>query len=298
MFVNCGKESSMKKTGLNFILRCKSGWAGPPSRTDSLCSDTDVEINEMHVGMKVWQLASSEQITYVQDQTHVSKAIYKAFISHVRWLISYEMVGWHHWFSGYELGQTVSNGKGQGGLACCSPWGCKELDTTWWLNNNTTTHPMGRDTAGFRALDRESHFWGKIILMEGKLELSDYIYIFNSWVLMKWKEAFILLSFFLKKYLFIWLCWHMDLHCSAWAPSLWRIGSIVAVWGLSCLVVCGILVTWPGIVPESPALQGRFLTPGPSGKSLYCFHVKQTHKHISASSYLKILKLKVSTEMS
>ena len=126
--------------------------------------------------------------------------------------------------------------------------------------------------------------------MEGKLELSDYIYIFNSWVLMKWKEAFILLSFFLKKYLFIWLCWHVDLHCSAWAPSLWRIGSIVAVWGLSCLVVCGILVTWPGIIPESPALQGRFLTPGPSGKSLYCFHVKQTHKHISASSYLKILK--------
>ena len=25
---------------------------------------------------------------------------------------------------------------GQGGLVCCSPWGCKELDMTGWLNNN------------------------------------------------------------------------------------------------------------------------------------------------------------------
>ena len=28
------------------------------------------------------------------------------------------------------------SGEGQGSLACCSPWGCKELDTTWQLNNN------------------------------------------------------------------------------------------------------------------------------------------------------------------
>ena len=27
-------------------------------------------------------------------------------------------------------------GEGQGSLVCCSPWGCKELDTTWRLNNN------------------------------------------------------------------------------------------------------------------------------------------------------------------
>jgi len=26
----------------------------------------------------------------------------------------------------------------QGGLACCSPWGCKELDTTQWLNSNNS----------------------------------------------------------------------------------------------------------------------------------------------------------------
>ena len=38
-----------------------------------------------------------------------------------------EMAGWHH-----RLDPGV--GDGQGGLACCSPWGRKESDTTEWLN--------------------------------------------------------------------------------------------------------------------------------------------------------------------
>ena len=46
-----------------------------------------------------------------------------------------EMVGWHHRCNGHELGQTSGDDEGQGGLLCCSPWGCKELDTTGRLNN-------------------------------------------------------------------------------------------------------------------------------------------------------------------
>ena len=45
-----------------------------------------------------------------------------------------EIVGWHHWFDGHEFEQAPGVGDGQGSLACCSPWGCKELDTTEWLN--------------------------------------------------------------------------------------------------------------------------------------------------------------------
>ena len=45
-----------------------------------------------------------------------------------------EMVGWHHWLDGHEFEQTPGAGEGQGNLACCSPWGHKELDTTEWLN--------------------------------------------------------------------------------------------------------------------------------------------------------------------
>ena len=47
-----------------------------------------------------------------------------------------EMDGWHHRCNGHEHGQTSGDGEGQEGLACCSPWGHKELDTTGWLNNN------------------------------------------------------------------------------------------------------------------------------------------------------------------
>ena len=42
-----------------------------------------------------------------------------------------EMVGWHHQLNGHhEFEQTPGAGEGQGGLACCSPWGRKELDMT------------------------------------------------------------------------------------------------------------------------------------------------------------------------
>ena len=44
-------------------------------------------------------------------------------------------------------------------------------------------------------------------------------------------------------------------------------GSVVATCQPSCPAARGILVPWPGIELKSPALQGRFLTTGPSGKS-------------------------------
>ena len=45
-----------------------------------------------------------------------------------------KMVGWHHWLDGHEFEQALGVGEGQGSLACCSPWGHKELDMTERLN--------------------------------------------------------------------------------------------------------------------------------------------------------------------
>ena len=45
-----------------------------------------------------------------------------------------EMVEWHHRLDEYEFEQDLGVGDGQGGLVCCSPWGCKESDTTERLN--------------------------------------------------------------------------------------------------------------------------------------------------------------------
>ena len=42
----------------------------------------------------------------------------------------------HHRLNGYEFEQTLGDTEGQGSLTCCSPQGCKELDTSQWLNNN------------------------------------------------------------------------------------------------------------------------------------------------------------------
>ena len=41
-----------------------------------------------------------------------------------------EMVGWHHRLDGHEFEQALGVGDGQGSLACCSPWVCKESDMT------------------------------------------------------------------------------------------------------------------------------------------------------------------------
>ena len=48
----------------------------------------------------------------------------------MRWL------EWHHQCKEHELGQTLRDDEGQGGLACFSPWGHKESDTTGQLSKN------------------------------------------------------------------------------------------------------------------------------------------------------------------
>ena len=47
-----------------------------------------------------------------------------------------EMVGWHHRLDGHEFKQTPGDGERQESLACCSPWGHRESDTTEQPNNN------------------------------------------------------------------------------------------------------------------------------------------------------------------
>ena len=41
-----------------------------------------------------------------------------------------EIVGWHHKLNGHEFEQVPGDREGRGSLACCSPWGCRELNVT------------------------------------------------------------------------------------------------------------------------------------------------------------------------
>ena len=57
----------------------------------------------------------------------------------------HEMVRQHYQLNGRESEQTPENSDDQGGLACCSPWGCKESDTNLateqqWKFKHTHTH--------------------------------------------------------------------------------------------------------------------------------------------------------------
>ena len=52
------------------------------------------------------------------------------------------MVEWHHLLNGHEFEQAPRDRGGQGSLACCSPWGHKELVMTERLNS-TRQPPWG-----------------------------------------------------------------------------------------------------------------------------------------------------------
>ena len=62
------------------------------------------------------------------------------------------MVGWHQRLDGHEFEQALGAGDGQGGLAYCSPWGHKELDTTERLNS---TDHCGLEQSWERALGKQ-----------------------------------------------------------------------------------------------------------------------------------------------
>ena len=53
-----------------------------------------------------------------------------------------EMVGWHHQLNEHGFGWTLGVCDGQEGLACCSSWGCKESETTEWLNWTELNSPI------------------------------------------------------------------------------------------------------------------------------------------------------------
>ena len=58
----------------------------------------------------------------------------KDWVQEAKGMTEDEMVGWHHLLDGHELEHAPGVGDGQGSLLCWSPWGCKESETTEWLN--------------------------------------------------------------------------------------------------------------------------------------------------------------------
>ena len=76
------------------------------------------------------------------------------------------MVGWHLRLNGHESEHALGDGR-QGSLACCSPWGRKELDTTERLNSNKKSD------------EKKKKFWTPVIYFM-ILEFA-IIYVFCPW---------------------------------------------------------------------------------------------------------------------
>ena len=82
------------------------------------------------------------------------------------------MVGWHHHFDEHEFEQALGVGDGQGSLACCSPWGRTESDTTEQLNRTTgftESYLCGEKTSQIwchKCCECGSYFWDFVLFLK------------------------------------------------------------------------------------------------------------------------------------
>ena len=156
-----------------------------------------------------------------------------------------EMVGWHHWFSGRELGQTPGDGEGQGDLACCSPWCCSQT----WLSDWTTTTMQ----CNIKAFHHISHLTGVKIDSIVHWYYENVFSFFNFYLFLLGCAMSLLLHVG-----FVWLqraeggrkgllssC-SVQSYCggfsSCWTRPLGTQASVVVMHRLSCPGACGIFL--------------------------------------------------------
>ena len=85
-----------------------------------------------------------------------------------------EMVGWHHQLDGHEFEKALGVGDGQGSLACCSPWGCKESDMT--EPPNWTEQPGSRSQKTVR-FSRSWHYFTEGMLGSKPAGHTSWVYV-------------------------------------------------------------------------------------------------------------------------
>ena len=99
--------------------------------------------------------SSNALATWCEELTHLEKTLMLGRIEGRR-RRGRQRMRWHHWLDGHEFEQAPGVGDGQGSLVYCSPWGCKESDTTEWLN--WTEEEIRRDLV-FHWLQWVACFW-------------------------------------------------------------------------------------------------------------------------------------------
>ena len=78
---------------------------------------------------KVSQVIHLKRVLCLED---IKNTFY--LLTKITVILPFLSILWDSWLNGHEFEWTLGVGDGQGGLACCGSWCCKELDTTEWLN--------------------------------------------------------------------------------------------------------------------------------------------------------------------
>jgi len=120
------------------LLNCGVGedsWESLGLQEDQTSQSLRKSVLNIHWQDWCWSWNSNTLATWWEELTHCKDHdAGKDWRQEEKGMTDDEIFQWHHWLYGHEFEQAPGVGDGQGDLVCCSPWGCKELDTTEWLN--------------------------------------------------------------------------------------------------------------------------------------------------------------------
>ena len=90
------------------------------------------------------------------------------------------MVGWHYRLDEHEFEQALGVGDGQGSLACYSPWGRNELDTTVQPNGEGNGTPLQYSCLE-NLMDGGAQKAAVHGVAKSRTQLSDFPFTFMHW---------------------------------------------------------------------------------------------------------------------
>ena len=172
MLLNCGVgEDSWDFLGLQ-------GEPTSPSKRSSVLN--------IHWKDWFWSWSFNTLTTWCEELTHWKRPwCRKDWRQEEKGETEGEMIGWHHRLDGYEFEQALGVGDGQGGLACSSPWGHKELDTA---ERPTTAVALERVEAELHLCHSESLYFRASVFLFPRW-YNNNIHLMESWNFILCKQS-------------------------------------------------------------------------------------------------------------